>query len=62
MTGGSVGVFAGHGAKKGPGLKPLDSKRLIQGAEAPCSLRRTGKSKEQATAMAGVWREKGVEG
>ena len=27
--------------EKGPGLKPLDSKRLIQGAEAPCSLRRS---------------------
>jgi hypothetical protein len=30
----------GHPAK-GPGLKPLDSIGLIQGAEAPCSLRKT---------------------
>jgi len=27
--------------EKGPGLKPLDSARLIQRAEAPCSLRKT---------------------
>jgi hypothetical protein len=26
---------------KGPGLKPFDSMSLIQGAEAPCSLRKT---------------------
>ena len=25
---------------KCPGLKPLDSTRLVQGAEAPCSLRK----------------------
>jgi len=26
--------------KKDPGLNPLDSARVIQGAKAPCSLRR----------------------
>jgi hypothetical protein len=29
--------------KKDPGLKPLESIGFIQGAEAPCSLRKTKK-------------------
>jgi hypothetical protein len=47
--------------KKGPGLKPLDSARVIQGAEAPCSLRKDkGKGGEQATARVGsLWGERG---
>ena len=40
MTCGFAGVFEGRGEKKSPGLKPLDSARIIQGAEAPCSLRK----------------------
>jgi hypothetical protein len=40
LTCGFAGVFEGRGEKKSPGLKPLDSARIIQGAEAPCSLRK----------------------
>jgi hypothetical protein len=48
-----LGFLRGKGAKKDPGLKPFDSMRFIQGAEAPCSLR---KAKAEL-----LW-EKGVEG
>ena len=41
LTRGFVGGVRVEREEKGPGLKPLDSKRLIQGAEAPCSLRRS---------------------
>jgi hypothetical protein len=34
------GFWGWWSEKKGPGLKPRDSMRLIQGAEAPCSLRK----------------------
>ena len=48
------GFWGWWSEKKGPGLKPRDSMRLIQGAEAPCSLRKK--------ATAGVLREKGSGG
>ena len=40
MTRGFAGVFEGSWSEKSPGLKPIDYMRLIQGAEAPCSLRK----------------------
>jgi len=42
---GNYWAFCGSWSGKSPGLKPPDSARLIQGAEAPCSLRKDkGKS------------------
>ena len=40
---------------KGPGLKPIDSIGLIQGAEAPCSLPKKAKASAEL-----MW-EKGME-
>ena len=53
LTRGFAGVFRVGERRKSPGLKPIDSARVIQGAEAPCSLREDkGKGEEQATARA----------
>jgi hypothetical protein len=58
LTSEFAGVFEGVGAKKGPGLKHLDSTRFIQRAEALCSLRKdkgNGENKQRQEPIRRFW-------